>query len=174
MRGATVKLEGRILTLYEDPQLLSAELGGTDVTYTGQPLHYGVNTDAMISGQACTLGYTGDILGPWFLENFKETVKKDDVQSGRFQVVVGGDAYGSGSSREVAVVAHQGARIELVVAKSFERIFQEHMVFSGMPFTTDFSVVERLRAGEEIDTRSFFAELPPFFRSVAEVGGLLP
>ena len=25
-------------------------------------LHYGVNTDAMISGQACTLGYTGSIL----------------------------------------------------------------------------------------------------------------
>jgi 3-isopropylmalate/(R)-2-methylmalate dehydratase large subunit len=169
-----VKLEGRILTLYEDPQLLSAELGGKDVAYSGQPLHYGVNTDAMISGQACTLGYTGDILGPWFLENFKETVKKDDVQSGRFQVVVGGDAYGSGSSREVAVVAHQGAGIELVVAKSFQRIFQENMVFSGMPFTTDFSVVDRLKAGEEIDTRSFFAELPPFFRSVAEAGGLLP
>jgi 3-isopropylmalate/(R)-2-methylmalate dehydratase large subunit len=169
-----VKLEGRILTLYEDPQLLGAELEGSDVAYAGQPLHYGVNTDAMISGQACTLGYTGEILGPWFLENFQETVKKDDVRSGGFQVVVGGDAYGSGSSREVAVVAHQGAGIELVVAKSFQRIFQENMVFSGMPFTTDFSVVDRLRAGEEIDPRSFFSELPPFFRSVAEAGGLLP
>jgi 3-isopropylmalate/(R)-2-methylmalate dehydratase large subunit len=168
-----VKLEGRILTLYEDPQLLTAELGGSDVPYAGQPLHYGVNTDAMISGQACTLGYTGEILGPWFLENFKETVKKDDVKRGRFQVVVGGDAYGSGSSREVAVVAHQGAGIDLVVAKSFQRIFQENMVFSGMPFTTDFSVVDRLRAGEEIDPTSFFSELPPFFKSVAEAGGLL-
>ncbi len=59
-----MKLEGRILTLYDDPKLLSAELAGSDVAYAGQPLHYGVNTDAMISGQACTLGYTGEILGP--------------------------------------------------------------------------------------------------------------
>ncbi len=71
------------------------------------------------------------------------------MKSGAFQVVVGGDAYGSGSSREVAVVAHQGAGIELVVAKSFQRIFQENMVFSGMPFTTDFGVIDRLRAGED-------------------------
>ena len=44
------------------------------------------------------------------------------------RVIVGGDAYGSGSSREVAVVAHQGAGIQLVVARSFQRIFQENMV----------------------------------------------
>jgi len=66
-------------------------------------------------------------------------------------VVVGGDAYGSGSSREVAVVAHQGAGIELVVADSFQRIFQENMVYAGMPFTTDRGVVARLEAGEDVD-----------------------
>ena len=60
----------------------------------------------MISGAACTLGYTGDILGPYFLESFQEVITKDGVKNGGFQVVVGGDAYGSGSSREVAVVAH--------------------------------------------------------------------
>ena len=66
--------------------------------------------------RACTLGYTPEVLGPYFLENFLETVKKSDVQQGGFQVIVGGDAYGSGSSREVAVVAHRGAGIELVIA----------------------------------------------------------
>jgi 3-isopropylmalate/(R)-2-methylmalate dehydratase large subunit len=168
-----MKLEGRVLYLTDDPQLVAEQLDGRNLVYEGQPLHYGVNTDLMISGQACTLGYTPEILGPWFLENFKEVVRKDGVADGQFQVIVGGDAYGSGSSREVAVVAHRGAGIELIVAHSFQRIFQENMVYGGMPFTTDFGVVDRLRAGEEVDLQGFFADLPPFFRQVAEAGGLL-
>jgi 3-isopropylmalate/(R)-2-methylmalate dehydratase large subunit len=170
---ALVKLTGRILHLVDDPQKVRAQLDGQDVVVDGLPYVYGVNTDLMISGQACTLGYTGEILGPWFLHNFLEVVGADDVRKGGFQVVVGGDAYGSGSSREVAVVAHQGAGIELVVAKSFQRIFQENMVYGGMPFTTDLSVLDRLKAGEDVDVRQFFDELPPFFRTVAENGGLL-
>ena len=170
-----MKLNGRILYLTEDPQQLSAQLGGDDLQLSmNADMHYGVNTDAMISGRACTLGYTPEILGPYFLENFKETVAKDDVRTGGYQVIVGGDAYGSGSSREVAVVAHQGAGIELVVARSFQRIFQENMVYAGMPFTTDYGVVDRLRAGEEVDVSTFFDELPPFFNQVAKAGGLLP
>ncbi len=169
-----MKLSGRILWLCEDPEALRRQLDGAEVTdVAARPLAFGVNTDAMISGAACTLGYTGDILGPYFLENFEEVVRKDEIRSGGFQVVVGGDAYGSGSSREVAVVAHQGAGVELVVAKSFQRIFQENMVYSGLPFTTDFGVLARLSAGEEVDTAALAQALPPFFRAVAEAGGLL-
>jgi 3-isopropylmalate/(R)-2-methylmalate dehydratase large subunit len=168
-----MRLSGRVLVLTEDPALLHAQLEGQDLPDLHLPLHFGVNTDLMISGAACTLGYTPEVLGPWFLENFKEVVRKDSVRDGGFQVVVGGDAYGSGSSREVAVVAHQGAGIQLVVAKSFQRIFQENMVYGGMPFTTDFSVVERLKAGEDVDLSALQADLPPFFREVAGSGGLL-
>ena len=165
-----MKLTGRVLHL-TDAQGVRAQLSGgaaNDADY-----HYGVNTDAMISGRACTLGYTGEILGPYFLENFLEAVSKDDVLGGGFQVVVGGHAYGSGSSREVAVVAHQGAGIELVVADSFQRIFQENMVYAGMPFTTDRGVVERLEAGEDLDLAALSGELPDFFRAVSEAGGLM-
>jgi 3-isopropylmalate/(R)-2-methylmalate dehydratase large subunit len=168
-----MKKTGRFLYLTDDAALLQAQLAGDDLAWAGQPLHYGVNTDLIISGAACTLGYTGEVLGPWFLENFKDVVQKDSVRSGGFQVVVAGDAYGSGSSREVAVVAHQGAGIELIVARSFQRIFQENMVYGGMPFTTDFTVLDRLERGDEIDTRGFFEVLPEFFRAVAERGGLL-
>jgi 3-isopropylmalate/(R)-2-methylmalate dehydratase large subunit len=171
-----MRLDGRILWLTEDPGLLEAQLGGSDLDIAPQdppPLQFGVNTDAMISGAACTLGYTGDVLGPYFLENFKDLVKKGAVKSGRFQVAVGGDAYGTGSSREVAVVAHTGAGIELVVAKSFQRIFQENMVYSGLPFTTDFDVLRRLQEGEQIDTARLADSLPAFFQAVAAAGGLL-
>lgn len=171
-----MKLRGRILWLTEDPSLLRKQLDGQDLACTSRdvpPLHFAVNTDAMINGAACTLGYTGDILGPYFLENFKDTIIKDNVKDGGFQVVVGGDAYGSGSSREVAVVAHQGAGIELVIARSFQRIFQENMVYSGLPFTTDLSYIDRLQRGEDIDLGKIAADLPTFFREVVAAGGLL-
>ncbi len=168
-----MKLSGRVLTLFDDADRVRRQMAGEDVAFDNSELHYGVNTDLMISGQACTLGYTPGILGPYFLENFKEEVRVDSVGSGGFQVIVGGDAYGSGSSREVAVVAHQGAGIELVVARSFQRIFQENMVYGGMPFTTDFGVVDRLKAGEDVDVDELYGALPPFFAQVARAGGLL-
>ncbi|TVQ89406.1 MAG: hypothetical protein EA397_15210 [Deltaproteobacteria bacterium] len=169
-----MKLTGKVLHLVDDPISLRAQLDGTDVDVDGAAYTYGVNTDAMISGKACTLGYTGSILGPYFLENFQDVIDVGDVKAGGFQVVVGGHAYGTGSSREVAVVAHQGAGIELVIADSFQRIFQENMVYSGMPFTTDRGVLTRLQAGEDVPFTSLFEELPPFFQQVAKNGGLLP
>lgn len=168
-----MKLTGRVLHLVGNPDKVRSQLAGGSPDLAGEDYHYGVNTDAMISGRACTLGYTGEILGPYFLENFLEAVSQDDVRSGGFQVVVGGHAYGSGSSREVAVVAHVGAGIELVVADSFQRIFQENMVYAGMPFTTDRGVVDRLQAGEDVDLSALSQELPAFFRAVSEAGGLM-
>lgn len=167
-----MKLTGRILHLVATPDQVDAQLSGGTPELSDEYV-YGVNTDAMISGQACTLGYTPDVLGPYFLENFQDVVRKDSVRDGAFQVIVGGHAYGSGSSREVAVVAHQGAGIELVVADSFQRIFQENMVYAGMPFTTDRNVLARLEGGEDVDVTEFYADLPPFFRAVAEGGGLM-
>ncbi|HHO52514.1 MAG TPA: hypothetical protein ENK18_17010 [Deltaproteobacteria bacterium] len=169
-----MKLNGRILHLVDDPDAIRRQLAGEDLRDDPDLSYvYGVNTDLMISGRACTLGYTGEILGPYFLENFLDVIEEGGVKRGGFSVVVGGHAYGSGSSREVAVVAHQGAGIELVVADSFQRIFQENMVYSGMPFTTDRSILARLSAGEDIDLSELSAELPPFFRAVAEAGGLM-
>ncbi|MED5371984.1 MAG: aconitase family protein [Myxococcota bacterium] len=168
-----MKLSGRILHLTADPKLLAAQLKGLDPQLVDADYHFAVNTDAMISGRACTLGYTPQVLGPWFLQDFLETVEHDAVRGFGTQVIVGGHAYGSGSSREHAVVAHQGAGVELVVADSFQRIFQENMVYLGLPFTTDRGVLDRLQAGEELDTAALASELPPFFAAVSAAGGLM-
>ena len=64
-----MKLTGRILHLWNSPEALRKQLDGENLTNDGDYV-YGVNTDAMISGRACTLGYTPDVLGPYFLENF--------------------------------------------------------------------------------------------------------
>lgn len=168
-----MKLTGRIFHLVDNPQMLRDQLNGVDVDGTDAPYTYGVNTDAMISGAACLLGYTNEILGPHFLEMFQDVVGDSEVARGGFQVIVAGHAYGSGSSREAAVVAHKGAGIELVIADSFQRIFQENMVYVGMPFTADRNVLSRLHNGEDIPEHEFFDALPPFFKAVAYEGGLL-
>ncbi len=162
-----MRIDGRIFWVADDPALLAAQVAGQDID-PHPPLRFGVSTDDMISGAACTLGYSEAILGPHFLARLAP-----GVSSGGFTVLVGGEAYGSGSSREVAVTAHRGAGIELVVAKSLQRIFQENMVYAGLPFTTDLTVVDRILAGEDIDLEAISADLPPFFQSVAERGGLL-
>ena len=51
-----MKLSGRVLHLVDDAAAVRRQLDGEDVDVAGLPYVYGVNTDAMISGRACTLG----------------------------------------------------------------------------------------------------------------------
>ena len=171
-----MRLRRRVLWLTEDPELLRAQLDGADLDprRDGPPaLRFGVNTDAMISGAACTLGYTAEVLGPWLFEGLDGVVGRDAVLRGRFEVVVGGEAYGSGSSREAAVVAHRGAGVRLVLAASLQRIFQENLIYCGLPFSTDLGLAERLLSSEEIDLGALATGLPPLFAEIARTGGLL-
>ncbi len=164
----------KIFYYTEDSKKVRDQIDGRAFEYSGEPLVFGVSTDTIINGAACTLGYTEEILGPHFLVGKGDVIKEGDIQRGDFSVVVGGESYGSGSSREVAVVAHRGAGIELVVAKSLERIFRENMTFDRLYFTTDTSVVHRLLAGESIDLDLLMENsLSPLDRAVFFGGGLL-
>lgn len=169
-----MKLEGKVLRLTEDPALIRAQLMGEGADDLQRaPLRFGISTDLIINGAACTLGYSPEILGPHFLAGLDGQIGVGDIQSGGFEVLVAGDAYGSGSSREAAVVAHQGAGVKLVVARSLQRIFQENLVYAGLPFTTDFKVLDRLQAGEEVPLEACSSELPELFRTIVQEGGLL-
>ena len=77
MTNSSISLTGKILYLTTSSSLIERQIRGENtVEELGQNIkdlsfHYGVNTDAMISGKSfCTFGYTPDILGPYFLENF--------------------------------------------------------------------------------------------------------
>jgi 3-isopropylmalate/(R)-2-methylmalate dehydratase large subunit len=163
----------RIFYYTEDVPTVRDQIEGRSLTYQGEPLVFGVSTDTIINGAACTLGYTEEILGPHFLVGKGDVIREGDIQKGNFSVVVGGESYGSGSSREVAVVAHRGAGIQLVVAKSFERIFRENMTFDCLPFTTDLSILDRLLAGETIDLDALMEDLSPLNKTIFFGGGLL-
>ncbi|NUM79684.1 hypothetical protein HUU42_02680 [bacterium] len=164
----------RIFYYTEDAALVRDQIEGRSFEYQNQPLVFGVSTDTIINGAACTLGYTEEILGPHFLVGKDDVIHHGDVQKGNFSVVVGGESYGSGSSREVAVVAHRGAGIRLVVAKSLERIFRENMTFDRLYFTTDFTVIRKLLDGETIDLDALMeSSLSPLYKSIFFGGGLL-
>ena len=163
----------RIFYYTEDPALVRKQIEEKSYDYRGEALVFGVSTDTIINGAACTLGYTEQILGPHFLVGKGDVIHEGDIANGNFAVVAGGESYGSGSSREVAVVAHRGAGIRLVVAKSLERIFRENMTFDRLYFTTDFSVLDKLRAGETIDLDALMENLSPLYKAVFFGGGLL-
>src|SRR3712207_9200463 len=77
------------------------------------------------------------------------------VSNGGFAVTVAGKRYGKGSSRESSPLAEKAAGIRLIVAENFERIYRQNCDNIGILTTTDFSVLDRVRAGEAIPLEEF-------------------
>ncbi|HMJ13053.1 MAG TPA: aconitase family protein, partial [Polyangiaceae bacterium] len=89
-----------------------------------------------------------------------------------FSVVVSGRSKGCGSSRETAPYAELRAGIRLVVAKSVEKIYRQNAQNIGLLTTTDFSVLQRIAAGQPLPLAEFTRELDPISRTIVEFGGL--
>ncbi|MEL6444013.1 MAG: 3-isopropylmalate dehydratase [Bacteroidota bacterium] len=81
-----------------------------------------------------------------------------DAYTSDYRIVIGGDNFGCGSSREHAPFALQEAGVEAVVASSYARIFYRNAVDGGflVPFETRERLVERIRTGDDLvlDTRA--------------------
>ncbi|HIP99663.1 TPA: 3-isopropylmalate dehydratase small subunit [Candidatus Bipolaricaulota bacterium] len=102
-------------------------------------------------------------------------------------ILVAGENFGCGSSREHAVLALKGAGIGCVVARSFARIFFRNATNLGFPLVEcpvlrdvaegDLLAVD-LRRGVIRDLtsgRAFAAPpLPPFILEILDAGGLIP
>jgi 3-isopropylmalate dehydratase small subunit len=92
-----------------------------------------IDTDALAPGYALTTCTTEEEFGSHCLEQthpeFRDTVKS---YPGSNAVVVAGNAFGVGSSREDAVVALKGAGIKCVIAKSFAFILGRNMPSLGL------------------------------------------
>src|SRR5947209_15826717 len=99
-------------------------------------------------------------------------VKKDEVKNGGFAVVVSGLSKGCGSSRETAPYAEKWAGIELVIAKTIEKIYGQNSQNIGLLTSTDFGLVERIGMGEEIPLEEFTRGLDAISQQIVEYGGL--
>jgi 3-isopropylmalate dehydratase small subunit len=108
------------------------------------------------------------------------------VQPG--DVIVAGENFGCGSSREHAPVAIKAAGVSCVVAASFARIFYRNAINIGLPIVVSKEAAAAVRAGDRLrvdpaaglvedltqGTRYAADAFPPFMRELIERGGLLP
>jgi 3-isopropylmalate/(R)-2-methylmalate dehydratase small subunit len=76
--------------------------------------------------------------------DFSKKAKEGDV-------VVGGENFGCGSSREQAPLALVGLGIKAVVAKSFARIFYRNALNLGLPVIENGQAVEDLKSGDKLE-----------------------
>ena len=181
-RSQSVKLKGRILFLTEDPELIRRQLAGEDLPWdTKNParnpkLRDDISTDEITPAHICfffdeTLGefpYTGLKCGT------EVPIKRGDVKKGGFVAAASGKRRGKGSSREQSPYAELCAGIQLVIAENIERIYKQNCQNLGVLTSTDFSLIDRIRAGEEIQLSEFTRGEDEITRQVIEYGGLFP
>ena len=139
----------------------------TDVIIPGP---YLTQSDPKFLAQHCMEGIDPD---------FPRRAKPGDV-------VVAGRDFGTGSSREHAVLALKGLGIAAVVAESFARIFYRNAINLGLPVITCPEAARAARDGDtvridldagtvEVGGRVFqAAPFPPLLQSLLFQGGLVP
>ncbi|HSE37122.1 MAG TPA: aconitase family protein [Blastocatellia bacterium] len=176
-RPAQVRLKGRILFLAEDPALVRSQLDGNDLNPNNTPaLRNDISTDEMTPAYICY--YFDETLGEFIYLGLKcgdqFPVKRNDVKNGGFILSVSGKRRGKGSSREASPYAEIAAGIRLVIAESHERIYKQNCQNLGLLTSTNFDLIRRVAAGEEIPLQEFTAGEDEITRQIIEYGGLFP
>src|SRR2546423_3550564 len=175
MRDAKVRLQGRILYLTEDPALVRDQLAGKGAQWSpASKLRDDISPQDCATAYICY--YYGETLGEFSYLGLKcrdeFPITRGSVKRGGFVAAVSGKRRGKGSSREQSPYAEMCAGIKLVVAESIERIYRENCQNLGILTTTDFSLLERVKRGEEIPLSVFTAGEGEITRGIIEHGGL--
>ena len=181
-RPDTCKFEGRILFLTEDPELIRRQLAGEDLPWdTKNPqnnpkLRDDISTDEITPAHICF--FFDEKLGEWPYTGLKcgneVPIKRGDVKKGGFVAAVSGKRRGKGSSREQSPYAELCAGIKLVIAENIERIYKQNCQNLGVLTSTDFSLIDKVRAGEVIPLDKFTEGEDDITRQIIEYGGLFP
>jgi 3-isopropylmalate/(R)-2-methylmalate dehydratase large subunit len=172
-RRESVRVSGKILYLTEDGDLLKQQLRGEAVSVDVEktPLVNNISTDELTPGWVCY--YYDETLARYCLVGLRgNVVGRDEIKNGGFGVIVSGRSKGCGSSRETAPYSEREAGVQIVVARSIEKIYGQNAQNIGLLTTTDFSVLARVARGEEIPIAEFTRGLDPISRDVVEFGGL--
>ena len=181
-RPGRVRLKGRILFLTEDPALIQKQLEGWDMPWdTKNPannpkLRDDISTDEITPAHYCF--YFDETLGeiPYLGLKCGDTtpIGRGAVKKGGFVASVSGKRRGKGSSREQSPYAEMCAGIQLVIAENIERIYKQNCQNLGVLTSTDFSLIDAIRAGVEIPLATFTQGEDEITRQVIEYGGLFP
>jgi aconitate hydratase/homoaconitate hydratase len=177
--------EMRVITQESTARAASAE-GGV-IRAKVQRFGDSIDTDAIIPGEFChltDLAALGEKCFYFVRPEFRERAKQGAA------IVVAGEGWGSGSSREHAVWALQGAGIQAIIAKSYAFIHKRNLVNEALPYLIirdpEFYELAHEDAVLEVDLasglvrdpasgRTFQAQLPsPMIQALTAEGGLVP
>ena len=142
-----------------------------------------INTDEIIPARYLNTDDEMELASHCLEDLDKGFVKK--VKQG--DIVVAGEDFGCGSSREHAVWAIRGAGVQTVIAKSFARIFYRNAINNGFYVVESQEAADKINSGDELDidyknglikNKSAgidikFAPLPDFALAIINDGGLL-
>ncbi|MGE0089666.1 MAG: aconitase/3-isopropylmalate dehydratase large subunit family protein [Bacteroidales bacterium] len=109
-----------------------------------------LNTDQMFAGNLTYSVLSSDPpaimphLFKGFDEQFAENVKADDI-------IIAGDNFGCGSSREHPAVGLAHAGVKAVICKSVNRIFYRSSVNQGLPILVVPEAVNNYKQGDKVD-----------------------
>lgn len=99
-------------------------------------------------------------------------------------IIVAGENFGCGSSREHAPIALKAAGVSAVVAKSFARIFYRNAFNTGLPIF-ELSETDEIKEGDTLSismesgeikngAKTYrFTPIPPFMQELLACGGLM-
>ena len=142
-----------------------------------------INTDEIIPARYLNTDDRQELAKHCLEDLDKNFVKK--VKSG--DIIVAGEDFGCGSSREHAVWAIRAAGVQTVIAKTFARIFYRNAINNGFYLVESADAIDKISDGDElqidykiglikdktagIDIK--FAPLPDFALDIINAGGLL-
>jgi 3-isopropylmalate/(R)-2-methylmalate dehydratase large subunit len=185
-RPHDIKFSGRILFITDETALIRKQLeipprddGATLLeadlaarALSGDlALMNNISTDEITPGWVCF--YYDETLGHFVYVGMREgAIQKDEVWNGGFAVAVSGLSKGCGSSRETAPYAEKAAGVQLVIAKSIEKIYGQNSQNIGLLTSTDFGLIDRIRQGENIPLSEFTKGLDPISQDIVTYGGL--
>ncbi len=173
----TLNLDGRrLLFLSRSASLMQRQMRGEQLPWPqAEALADDVSTDEITP--VAIMSHYDDALGRFpytgLLAEGELPIRPGAVATGGFGVVIAGQRYGKGSSREHSPMAEKLAGIQLVIAKSFERIYRQNADNIGLFTSTDLGLVPRIVRGDPIPINELLHGRDSLAAAILRAGGLL-
>ncbi|MBR2444360.1 MAG: 3-isopropylmalate dehydratase small subunit [Clostridia bacterium] len=155
------------------------------MNFTGKVIKYGdnVDTDVIIPARYLNTSDHKELASHCMEDLDKDFTKK--VQAG--DIMVAGDNFGCGSSREHAPIAIKASGISLVIANTFARIFYRNSINIGLAILECPEAVANINDGDTVEAdldngiiynrttgKSFKTQpFPEFIQRIIQNGGLI-
>ena len=155
------------------------------MNFSGKAIKYGdnVDTDVIIPARYLNTSDHAELASHCMEDIDKDFVNK--VETG--DIMVAGDNFGCGSSREHAPIAIKASGISLVIANTFARIFYRNSINIGLAILECPEAVAGINEGDKVEAdldngiiynrttgKSFKTQpFPEFIQKIIQNGGLI-